>query len=183
MSSNQEFIIKINDIIGKTWLATLDDSGGYVLSLKPIEQNSSSPVSIEKEQRKTTVTETSPQFIVVTEKTKNRPLWTINTKIRGELYSVLKSHFWEDTQNFRDFVIYINNNIHTANLGISFIEYEKLGTSNNKNKNNLSNSKKEEQNKNTSITGKIEALIEEFENNSQLSCLKKIFEFFKESTS
>jgi hypothetical protein len=175
LSGNQEFIIKINDIIGKSWLASLDDSEGYVLSLKPIDQDSLSPVSEEKEQEEiTTVTETSSQKIEVSENEKKAPRWNNNSPALGDIRRNFMSYFKEESQKFPSFVEAVN--VYTANtrIGILPIEYEKLGISKNA-------KERENENKNNSISGKIEDLIKKFDCPNRLSYLNEIFLNFKNS--
>ncbi|MDZ8030067.1 MAG: hypothetical protein RMY64_04860 [Nostoc sp. DedQUE08] len=135
MSSDQEFFIKINDIIGKTWLATLDDSGGYVLSLKPIEQNNSSPVLPETEKpEKNILLENNLPNIPSSE----NPEKKLNQSTNGDSESpeesnaIKKELCLEFNRNLRtqencqDFVEQINNNNNLIDSDILPIRYEEL---------------------------------------------------------
>lgn len=114
MSSDPKFSIKINDIVGKTWLASLDDSEGYILSFKLIEQNISSPVSPPTKQEKTTVTKTSSQ------NTNEHSDDDLSTK-RHAIYAELKDYFIENSTEFSLFVKKLN--IHLAQHSIKPIQY------------------------------------------------------------
>ncbi|MEM7592552.1 MAG: hypothetical protein AAF383_13685 [Cyanobacteria bacterium P01_A01_bin.83] len=166
MSSNQEFVIKIpNDIIGKAWLASLDDSGGYMLSLKPIEQNSSSTVSPEKEQEeKSTESERSSlntKAIVISKPKKLQPN---NSSLKRELYQDFNNYFKINHETFKPFIEEVN--LSMTHLDISGIKYEELKQTKSNNKtNNL-------------ISGKIKDLIKKIDEKNQLKLLEDIFKVF-----
>ncbi|MBD2681567.1 MULTISPECIES: hypothetical protein [Nostoc] len=167
MSSNREFYIKINDIIGKTWLASFDNSEGYILSFKLIEQNSSSAVSSEEEQEEATPTETNSQSIPVTKNYRNQPHWDENSPKLVYLRKNFINYFLkEKTQELRSFVETLN--LYIVNLGIPPVEYDNLEI--------IKNEKK-----NKTIQGKIEGLIRKFDDQKQLSLLDEVFINFQNS--
>jgi hypothetical protein len=183
LSSNQEFIIKINGIIGKTWLATLDDSGGYVLSLKTIEQNSSLSVSPQrKQEEKNTVIETNPQNIVVTKITKKKR-WNEDSFTIEEIYDAFSSYFLGDSKQLRSFVEEFN--LYTVNLGTSSIKYEELEISNNEkektpekteSESNVNISTQQQEKIDNTTRAKIDRLIKFFVDKNELFVL---YEFWR----
>ncbi|MBD2301799.1 hypothetical protein [Nostoc sp. FACHB-190] len=163
MSSNQEFLIKINDIIGKAWFVSLDDSEAEVLRFKLIEQNSSSSVLLEKEEEaKSAVTENPNKD--------KKPRRDINSAILRQLRHDLTSYFKGKHQQFRDFVKEVNTFIENKKLGIKVIEYLELSEEHSKTGN-----------KSEVIEYKIEALIMKFEHETKLPYLQEVFDDFKKS--
>ena len=127
MSSNQEFFIKIpNDIIGKAWLATLDDSGGYVLSLKPIEQNSLSPVlPTQQQEEQHAVPETNSQNITFPENSQEQKASRFLRQ--KELLDDFKKYFKKYPQKLPSFVAFMKER------GIKNVKYGELSAVNSRN--------------------------------------------------
>jgi hypothetical protein len=161
--------MKINDIIGKTWLASLDDSEGYVLSFKLIEQNSSSSVSLGKEQEEEATSISIGKNLPNnassenSEKIINQPINLASTKKLTIRYSPRKAvllgeltkYFLEKDKNLQYFVEEINGNKQATEILQIKIKYQELGTT---------------------PSGKIIGLVNKFEEQDSLDLLKEIFE-------
>ncbi|MBD2611962.1 hypothetical protein H6G94_11855 [Nostoc punctiforme FACHB-252] len=163
--------MNINDIIGKAWLLSLDNSEGYVLSFKLVEQNSSSPVSPETEQEKKNMSIgknlLSNAISENSEKILNQPDNLVSTKkstfisspeVR-DLRAEFKESFFGNDKNLQSFVEEINRNKQATDiLQIKYIKYEELGTT---------------------VQEKIRILIDRFAKLDALKLLKEIYENWK----
>lgn len=152
--------MNINDIIGKSWLLSLDNSEGYVLSFKL--------VSPETEQEKTNILIENNLSNIAnpenSEKTLNQSINRISTKkttfINSPIVRYLRAEFKEsffgnDTE-LQSFVQEINSN--KKSTDILQIKYEELGTTGQE---------------------RIIVLIDKFAKLDALNLLKEIFESWK----
>ncbi|MEH2425734.1 MAG: hypothetical protein V7K48_34015 [Nostoc sp.] len=165
MSSNQEFFKKINDIIGKAWLSSLDDSDGYVVSFKLIEQNNSTPVSPETEQEEI---ESNLPNIPSSENLNQSTNWESVVESQEESNTIEAELCFEFHRNLRTpensqyFVEEINNNNNNLiNSDILPIRYEELRGKN--------------------LSNKMISLIHYFRERNKIKQLKEVYYIFKKS--